>query len=78
MLYNFGKFWCTYGNYSGAVDYLYHFRMLSTDVDLNTSAHLGKLVSDILTGKWDVAQHASRDARHTSGRRVALRHRRAR
>ncbi|KAI0260646.1 eukaryotic translation initiation factor 3, subunit 6 [Gloeopeniophorella convolvens] len=54
-LYNFGKFQYTYGNYSGAADYLYHFRVLSTDVDLNTSAHWGKLASDILTGKWDVA-----------------------
>jgi translation initiation factor 3 subunit E len=29
--------------------------VLSTDTDLNTSAHWGKLASDILTGKWDVA-----------------------
>jgi translation initiation factor 3 subunit E len=28
---------------------------LSTDNDLNTSAHWGKLASDILTGRWDVA-----------------------
>ena len=43
------------GNYSGATDYLYHFRILSTDADLNTSAHWGKLSSDILIGNWDVA-----------------------
>ncbi|KAA1475610.1 eukaryotic translation initiation factor 3 subunit 6 [Dentipellis sp. KUC8613] len=54
-LYNFGQFQYTYGNYSGAADYLYHFRVLSTDSDLNTSAHWGKLASDILTGKWEVA-----------------------
>jgi translation initiation factor 3 subunit E len=54
-LYNFGQFQYTYGNYSGAADYLYHFRVLSTDNELNTSAHWGKLASDILTGKWDVA-----------------------
>lgn len=29
--------------------------MLSTDAELNTSAHWGKLASDILTGRWDVA-----------------------
>jgi translation initiation factor 3 subunit E len=29
--------------------------VLSTDTDLNTSACWGKLASDILTGKWDVA-----------------------
>ncbi|KAF8157802.1 eukaryotic translation initiation factor 3 subunit 6 [Crassisporium funariophilum] len=54
-LYNFGQFQYSYGNYSGAADYLYHFRVLSTDNDLNTSAHWGKLSSDILTGRWDVA-----------------------
>ncbi|GLB38820.1 putative component of the eukaryotic translation initiation factor 3 (eIF-3) complex, which is involved in protein synthesis of a specialized repertoire of mRNAs and, together with other initiation factors, stimulates binding of mRNA and methionyl-tRNAi to the 40S ribosome [Lyophyllum shimeji] len=54
-LYNFGQFQYSYGNYSGAADYLYHFRVLSTDTDLNTSAHWGKLASDILTGRWDVA-----------------------
>ncbi|TCD65957.1 eukaryotic translation initiation factor 3 subunit E [Steccherinum ochraceum] len=54
-LYNFGQFQYTYGNYSGAADYLYHFRVLSTDTDLNISAHWGKLASDILTGKWDTA-----------------------
>ena len=54
-LYNFGQFQYTYGNYSGAADYLYHFRILSTDPDLTISAHWGKLACDILTGKWDVA-----------------------
>lgn len=29
--------------------------MLSTDTDLTTSAHWGKLASDILTGRWEVA-----------------------
>ncbi|KAF4617411.1 hypothetical protein D9613_006376 [Agrocybe pediades] len=54
-LYNFGQFQFTYGNYSGAADYLYHFRVLSTDNERNTSAHWGKLACDILTGRWDVA-----------------------
>ncbi|KAG6900074.1 hypothetical protein C0993_003424 [Termitomyces sp. T159_Od127] len=54
-LYNFGQFQYSYGNYSGAADYLYHFRVLSTDNDLNTSAHWGKLASDILTGNMAVA-----------------------
>ncbi|KAJ3735871.1 eukaryotic translation initiation factor 3 subunit 6 [Lentinula guzmanii] len=54
-LYNYGKFQYSYGNYSGAADYLYHFRVLSTDPDLTISAQWGKLASDILTGKWDVA-----------------------
>ncbi|KAK2463838.1 hypothetical protein APHAL10511_004143 [Amanita phalloides] len=54
-LYNFGQFQFSYGNYSGAADYLYHFRVLSTNVERTTSAHWGKLASDILTGKWEVA-----------------------
>ncbi|KAB5593672.1 Eukaryotic translation initiation factor 3 subunit E [Ceratobasidium theobromae] len=54
-LYNFGQFQYTTGNYSGASDYLYHFRILSTNPDLLLSAHWGKLASDILTGAWDRA-----------------------
>ncbi|KAI0703761.1 eukaryotic translation initiation factor 3 subunit 6 [Cytidiella melzeri] len=54
-LYNFGQFQYTYGNYSGAADYLYHFRVLSTDPELTISAHWGKLACDILTGRWDIA-----------------------
>ncbi len=54
-LYNFGQFQFSYGNYSGSADYLYHFRILSTDVERTTSAHWGKLSSDILTGNWEVA-----------------------
>ena len=64
-LYNFGKFQYTYGNYSGAADYLYHFRVLSTDTDLNTSAHWGKLASDVLTGKWDMALEELNTLRET-------------
>ncbi|CAK5262199.1 unnamed protein product [Mycena citricolor] len=55
VLYRFGQFQYSYGNYSGAADYLYHFRVLSTDNELNTSAQWGKLASDILSGKWEVA-----------------------
>ncbi|KAH9160317.1 hypothetical protein EDB89DRAFT_2166940 [Lactarius sanguifluus] len=45
----------TDGGGDGRLYYLYNFRVLSIDTDLNTSAHWGKLASDILTGKWDVA-----------------------
>ncbi|EJD45672.1 eukaryotic translation initiation factor 3, subunit 6 [Auricularia subglabra TFB-10046 SS5] len=64
-LYNFGQFQYTYGNYSGAADYLYHFRVLSTDPEKLMSAHWGKLASDTLSGKWDIALeelNALRDA----------------
>ncbi|KAI0247466.1 eukaryotic translation initiation factor 3, subunit 6 [Lactifluus subvellereus] len=70
-LYNFGKFQYTYGNYSGAADYLYHFRVLSTDTDLTTSAHWGKLASDILTGKWDVALEELNTLRETLDARAS-------
>lgn len=70
-LYNFGQFQYTYGNYSGAADYLYHFRVLSTDQDLNTSAHWGKLASDILTGKWDVALEELNTLRESIDSRAA-------
>ncbi|THH16705.1 hypothetical protein EW146_g3973 [Bondarzewia mesenterica] len=70
-LYNFGQFQYTYGNYSGAADYLYHFRVLSTDTDLNTSAHWGKLASDILTGKWDVALEELNTLRESIDARAA-------
>ncbi len=64
-LYNFGQFQYSYGNYSGAADYLYHFRVLSTHTDLNTSALWGKLASDILTGRWDVALEELNTLRET-------------
>lgn len=54
-LYKFGRFQFSCGNYSGASEYLYHFRVLSTDPGLLLSAHWGKLASDILSGKWEVA-----------------------
>jgi translation initiation factor 3 subunit E len=54
-LYHFGQFQYTYGDYAGSSQYLYHFLVLSTDSDLNLSAHWGKLASDILSGSWDEA-----------------------
>ncbi|PVF97805.1 eukaryotic translation initiation factor 3, subunit 6 [Serendipita vermifera] len=70
-LYTFGQFQYTYGNYSGAADYLYHFRILSTDADLNLSAHWGKLACDILSGKWDTALEELNSLRETIDSRVS-------
>jgi hypothetical protein len=62
-LYTFSQFQHSYGNYIGAADYLYHFRVLSTDNELNNSAHRGKLASDILTCRWEVEKfNTLRDA----------------
>ena len=40
-LYNFGQFQYTYSNYSSTAAYIYHFQVLFTENDLNTSAHWG-------------------------------------
>jgi translation initiation factor 3 subunit E len=70
-LYTFGQFQYTYGNYSGAADYLYHFRILSTDPDLNLSAHWGKLACDILSGNWDTALEELNSLREAIDSRTA-------
>ncbi|RDB20361.1 Eukaryotic translation initiation factor 3 subunit E, partial [Hypsizygus marmoreus] len=43
----------TTNNYSGAADYPFHFRVLSTAADLNTYVNWGTLPSDIISGSWD-------------------------
>lgn len=55
VLYKLGRFQFTVGQYPPASDYLYHFRVLTTDPDLEASAMWGKLVADILDGSWDTA-----------------------
>ncbi|KAG4305633.1 hypothetical protein PORY_001189 [Pneumocystis oryctolagi] len=54
-LYRLGKFQYNSGNYTNAVDLLYHFRALSMDNELNISATWGKLASEILTVNWERA-----------------------
>lgn len=54
-LYHYGRYQFTIGAYGGAADYLYHFRVLSTDNDLVISSMWGKLASDILEGSFDSA-----------------------
>jgi len=39
--------------------------VLSTDTDRNTSAHWGKLASDILTGRWEIALEELNTLRET-------------
>ncbi|CAO1620476.1 unnamed protein product [Parajaminaea phylloscopi] len=55
VLYRYGYFHFSCGNYGQASSYLYHFRILSTDPVLTLSSQWGKLASDILTGEWDRA-----------------------
>ncbi|CAK7199843.1 eukaryotic translation initiation factor 3 subunit E [Sporothrix eucalyptigena] len=54
-LYDFGNFQYSCGNYGGAADLLYQFRVLSTDNDKVASATWGKLASEILTANWESA-----------------------
>ncbi|EMR08314.1 hypothetical protein PNEG_03155 [Pneumocystis murina B123] len=55
VLYKLGEFQYNCGNYTSAVDLLYHFRALSMDNDMNISATWGKLASEILTVNWERA-----------------------
>ncbi|KAI8096155.1 eIF3 subunit 6 N terminal domain-containing protein [Halteromyces radiatus] len=55
ILYEFGQFQYSCGDYGGAADMLYHFRILSTDSERCLSASWGKMAAEILTGNWDPA-----------------------
>ncbi|RDW78226.1 eukaryotic translation initiation factor 3 subunit E [Coleophoma crateriformis] len=55
VLYDFGNFQYSCGNYGAASELLYQFRVLSTDNDKVTAATWGKLASEILTTNWESA-----------------------
>lgn len=55
VLYKLGQFDYNRGNYSGAVEHLYHFKILSPNQNMITTATWGKLASEILTANWDDA-----------------------
>lgn len=64
VLYKLGQFQYNCGNYAGAADLLYHFRVLSTDQSLITSSTWGKFAAEILTTNWEAAleeMHKLRD-----------------
>ncbi|CAI9754805.1 unnamed protein product [Fraxinus pennsylvanica] len=54
-LYQYAKFQFECGNYSGAADYLYHYRDLSMNSERSLSALWGKLAAEILMQNWDIA-----------------------
>ena len=62
-LYHFGQYQYSLGDYAGAANFLYHFLLLSNSYDMNTSAHWGKLASNILSGEWDAALVEVKDLR---------------
>ncbi|KAM3070009.1 eukaryotic translation initiation factor 3 subunit E [Clarireedia jacksonii] len=55
VLYGFGNFQYSCGNYGAAAELLYQFRVLSTDNDKVSAATWGKLASEILTANWESA-----------------------
>jgi hypothetical protein len=55
VLYDFGNFQYSCGNYGAASELLYQFRVLSTDNEKVSAATWGKLASEILTGNWEAA-----------------------
>eukprot|EP00270_Netrium_digitus_P021589 TRINITY_DN930_c0_g1_i1.p1 TRINITY_DN930_c0_g1~~TRINITY_DN930_c0_g1_i1.p1 ORF type:complete len:458 (-),score=150.82 TRINITY_DN930_c0_g1_i1:108-1430(-) len=54
-LYQYAKFQFECGNYSGAADFLYQYRLLATNSERIFSALWGKLAAEILMQNWDVA-----------------------
>ncbi|CAL5227383.1 g10334 [Coccomyxa viridis] len=54
-LYNFAKFQFECGNYSGAAEFLYHYRTLATNSERVLSALWGKLAAEILMQQWETA-----------------------
>jgi len=54
-LYRYAKFQFDCGNYTGAADFLYHFRSLNQNPDKNFSALWGKFAAEILMQNWEDA-----------------------
>eukprot|EP01135_Chromosphaera_perkinsii_P006531 Nk52_evm3s539 gene=Nk52_evmTU3s539 len=54
-LFDYAKFQFDCGNYSGAAEYLCHFRILSTDPEKNFAALWGKFAAEILMQNWEGA-----------------------
>lgn len=69
QLYKFGQYQYSCGNYQAAADYLYHFRVLSTDSGLIMSATWGKCACDILNMQWDSALEELQKLRDTVDQR---------
>nr|KAJ3418140.1 Eukaryotic translation initiation factor 3 subunit E [Polyrhizophydium stewartii] len=55
VLYKFALMQYDVGNYTGASETLYHFRVLSTNAERNMAALWGKLAADIMAKNWDGA-----------------------
>uniref|UniRef100_A0A673LVB9 Eukaryotic translation initiation factor 3 subunit E n=1 Tax=Sinocyclocheilus rhinocerous TaxID=307959 RepID=A0A673LVB9_9TELE len=72
-LYRYAKFQYECGNYSGAAEYLYFFRVLVPSTDRNALSSLwGKLASEILMQNWEAAMEDLTRLRETIDNNVCL------
>ncbi|MEQ2183201.1 Eukaryotic translation initiation factor 3 subunit E-A, partial [Goodea atripinnis] len=74
-LYRYAKFQYECGNYSGAAEYLYFFRVLVPSTDRNALSSLwGKLASEILMQNWEAAMEDLTRLRETIDNNGASEH----
>nr|XP_054601480.1 eukaryotic translation initiation factor 3 subunit E-B isoform X5 [Nothobranchius furzeri] len=72
-LYRYAKFQYECGNYSGAAEYLYFFRVLVPSTDRNALSSLwGKLASEILMQNWEAAMEDLTRLRETVDNNVLV------
>uniref|UniRef100_A0A7N6C080 Eukaryotic translation initiation factor 3 subunit E n=1 Tax=Anabas testudineus TaxID=64144 RepID=A0A7N6C080_ANATE len=72
-LYRYAKFQYECGNYSGAAEYLYFFRVLVPSTDRNALSSLwGKLASEILMQNWEAAMEDLTRLRETIDNNVRI------
>jgi len=72
VLYEYARLQFDCGNYLGAAELLYHFRILSMDQDKNLSALWGKFACEILLQNWEAALEDLTTLRQTIENRVRL------
>lgn len=68
VLYEYGQFQFSCGNYTAAAEYLYHYRLLATDSTKLLSSQWGVLASNILKGSFEDALNDFNGLRETIDR----------
>lgn len=70
LLYDYGQFMYSIGDYGMAADLLFQFRLLSTDNDKTSQATWGKLACEILQANWENAMEEIQRVRETIDTRL--------
>lgn len=70
LLYDYGQFMYSIGDYGMASDLLFQFRLLSTDNDKTAQATWGKLACEILQANWETAMEEIQRVRETIDTRL--------